>query len=183
MNWRRLWRVLHRDLGYFFVGATVVYAVSGLALNHLRDWNPDYVVEQWSTPVDVAALPATFGRKEGAAFLRSVGVEARYKSSIPAEDGRMKFFYEGGTAVLDRAAGTLQFEELQRRPVLHLFDRLHRNPGRWWTWFSDVFCGALLFLAVSGLFILPGRLGLRGRGGILALAGVLLPAALVYFNL
>jgi hypothetical protein len=34
MRLRRLITATHRDLGYFFAGLTVIYAVSGIAVNH-----------------------------------------------------------------------------------------------------------------------------------------------------
>ena len=36
---RRYLRPLHRDFGYLIVGLTFVYAISGLAVNHIDDWN------------------------------------------------------------------------------------------------------------------------------------------------
>jgi hypothetical protein len=42
MSWRRVNNVLHRDLGYLLVGLTLVYAVSGVAVNHVGDFNPSY---------------------------------------------------------------------------------------------------------------------------------------------
>ena len=44
MKIRRLLRILHRDLGYFITGILIIYAVSGIALNHRKDWNPNYQV-------------------------------------------------------------------------------------------------------------------------------------------
>jgi len=44
MKIRKLLRILHRDLGYFIVGMTVVYALSGIFLNHRHDFNPDYKI-------------------------------------------------------------------------------------------------------------------------------------------
>ncbi len=38
MKARTINNALHRYLGYFFFGMTVVYAFSGLALNHIHDW-------------------------------------------------------------------------------------------------------------------------------------------------
>ncbi len=35
-------RAIHRDLGYLAVGLTFVYALSGLAVNHIADWDPNY---------------------------------------------------------------------------------------------------------------------------------------------
>ena len=45
MKTLRKWsRILHRDIGYFFIGTTLIYAISGIALNHMSDWNPNYSV-------------------------------------------------------------------------------------------------------------------------------------------
>ena len=33
-NWRKLNNALHRDVGFLIVGLTIVYGVSGLAVNH-----------------------------------------------------------------------------------------------------------------------------------------------------
>lgn len=41
-NWRNTLRNLHRDFGYFAVGLTFIYALSGLAVNHINDWDPSY---------------------------------------------------------------------------------------------------------------------------------------------
>ena len=46
MSWRRVNNVLHRDLGYLLVGLTLVYAVSGVAVNHVGDFNPSYSTVQ-----------------------------------------------------------------------------------------------------------------------------------------
>ena len=42
VQWRALLRALHRDFGYTAVGLTVVYALSGLAVNHIGDWDPSF---------------------------------------------------------------------------------------------------------------------------------------------
>ena len=40
--WRAWLRAVHRDAGYIAVGLTVVYALSGLAVNHISDWDPNF---------------------------------------------------------------------------------------------------------------------------------------------
>src|SRR5688572_31795033 len=58
-------RALHRDLGYLAVGLTVMYALSGLAVNHIADWDPSFVqIEREftvaiDTPDDDAATATT----------------------------------------------------------------------------------------------------------------------------
>jgi len=43
VQWRKLIIATHRDVGYFFAGLTVLYAVSGVAVNHIDDWNPSHL--------------------------------------------------------------------------------------------------------------------------------------------
>ncbi|RYE79999.1 MAG: hypothetical protein EOO74_02835, partial [Myxococcales bacterium] len=40
--WRAWVRAIHRDAGYLAVGLTLVYALSGLAVNHISDWDPNF---------------------------------------------------------------------------------------------------------------------------------------------
>ena len=49
-QWRRWNNILHRDIGYVCVALTVIYAVSGIAVNHIHDWNLNYRIElDWDT--------------------------------------------------------------------------------------------------------------------------------------
>ena len=43
--WRRWSIVLHRDVGYLAVAMTLAYAISGIAVNHVADWNPRYSLQ------------------------------------------------------------------------------------------------------------------------------------------
>ena len=52
MNWRRLNNVLHRDIGYLAVGLSIVYGVSGVAVNHKADWNPSYRVTKTARQIE-----------------------------------------------------------------------------------------------------------------------------------
>ena len=57
MKLLRKWsRILHRDIGFFFIGTSIIFGLSGIALNHLNDWNPNYTVEteQFTTAIDLS---------------------------------------------------------------------------------------------------------------------------------
>ena len=91
------------------------------------------------------------------------------------EDG-VKIFFKGGSSLeVDLSDGSAQYEKLRKRPVLGAFSRLHYNPSKWWTWFSDIFAVSLLLITVTGIVMLKGPKGLWGRGGIELLAGILIP--------
>jgi len=60
---------------------------------------------------------------------------------------------------------------------------LHYNPIKYWTWYSDIFAGALIILALSGILIPRGDQGITRRGAWMVVLGVLIPFIylLVYF--
>jgi len=180
----RSWcRAVHRDLGYFFFGATVVYAISGIALNHRNDWNPSYSLELRELELDAAWQSGILSRDAAIEWLKSWAITAHYQNHYSPAPGEWKIFFKNGSATVDEKAGNVVIESLQRRPLLHTFNKLHYNPGNWWTWFADIFSGALIVIAVSGLFLLRGKHGITRRGGILVAAGILLPGILVAFYL
>jgi hypothetical protein len=56
MNWRKLNRILHRDIGYFFFGMSIIYGISGIALNHIDDWDPSYQIRNEETRIEPSLL-------------------------------------------------------------------------------------------------------------------------------
>jgi len=178
-QFRRVCRFLHRDLGYLFFGATVAYCVSGLALNHLRDWNPNYTISRRESTVSVPASDQPFKKPDALNVLAQAGVRNKYLNHYSPAPGQLRIFFEGGTATVTRESGAVVVEMTTRRPLLYTFNKLHYNPGRWWTWFADVFTAALLVVAITGLFLLRGRQGITRRGGVLVILGIVIPAVLV----
>jgi hypothetical protein len=178
-NWRKWCRVIHRDLGYLFAGITVAYCISGLALNHVRDWNPNYRVVRREQTVPAPGLEKHLTKADVKDLLTQLHIEGAYKSHYFPTDGELKAFFEGGTLSLEKATGKIVVENLEKRPLLNTFNRLHLNPGKWWTWFADVFSAALLVVAISGLFLLRGYHGITRRGGVLVGIGILIPTVLV----
>ena len=54
MKWRKFNIIIHRDLGYLCFGLTILYVISGVAVNHIHDWNPTYEIEKTLNPVDLS---------------------------------------------------------------------------------------------------------------------------------
>ena len=64
---RKWLRILHRDLGYLVAGLTIVYAISGIAVNHVQDWNPNISVERSVENIgNAAGFAGSFGFAAGA---------------------------------------------------------------------------------------------------------------------
>lgn len=176
----RSWcRVLHRDLGYFFFGATVVYAISGIALNHRNDWNPSYSLDRSEVQLAADWHGERLSRDSAVDWLARWGIQGHYQNHYQPADGEWKIFFKNGSVTVSEEKRLVVIERLERRPLLHTFNKLHYNPGKWWTWFADIFSGALILIAVSGLFLLRGKNGITRRGGILVAAGIFIPGVLV----
>jgi hypothetical protein len=174
MKLRKLNRALHRDLGYFLFGMTIIYALSGIALNHLNDWNPNYIIESKEVQVAPADLSTTMSKEQVQSMVSKVAPEEQYKNHF-FPSGQLKIFVKDGSLVFDMDSGKGRLETSKKRPVFHQVNYLHYNPQRWWTYFSDFFAVGLLTLAITGLFILRGKQGITGRGAWLTIAGILIP--------
>ncbi len=171
---RRLIRALHRDVGYLLVGLTIVYALSGLAVNHVEDWDPNF--QNYEEQISLE-LPDS----DVAETTRLV-LEARGRSaddlveSYEAAPGELDLVFEHETMHVDAANDRVVIEGQQPRFLLRAANWLHLNRGKKaWTYFADGFAVLLLFLAISGLFMLPIRKGLLGRGGVLVIVGIAIP--------
>ena len=77
--------------------------------------------------------------------------------------------------MVDINSGHGEVEYLKRRPVFYESNYLHYNPNRIWTWFSDAFAAALILFAITSLFMVKGKKGIKGRGGIYTALGIIIP--------
>lgn len=180
-QWRKWFRVVHRDFGYLFFGLTLVYSLSGIALNHLDDWNPNYIIVRKEIKIDPSLIRRDMSRDEVRALLEPIGEQRLYKNHYFPEENQIKIFLKGGSALIDTETGEGLLETVKRRPFFRQMNWLHYNPEVSWTWISDVFAGALIILAITGLFLVRGAKGITGRGAWLTILGILLPIIFLYF--
>ncbi len=184
MNIRKLNRVLHRDISYFFAGMVIIYSISGIALNHLHQWNPNYII---SNVQFTAQLPSDTSKisKDLIENIVNEYDESKILSYYYPKKSTLKAFVKGGTVTFNLDSGTAVIEKIQRRPFFSQLNFLHyNNPQRWWTAFSDAFAVGLIVITITGLFIIKGKNGITRRGAVLTLAGLILPvlALILYFS-
>jgi len=163
---------------------TVIYALSGIALNHLNDWNPSFNIERQTVELTQPFSETPALEEEVRIFLGRYGESDSYKTHYYPSSDKLKIFIQNGSVDLDLSTGKGMLEKLNRRPVFFQVNYLHYNPKRLWTWFSDVFCAALITIAITGLFILRGKKGITRRGAWLTGAGLLIPLVflVIYLN-
>lgn len=172
---RRWNRATHRDLGYFFFAVTLIYAISGIALNHRDDWNPSYTVTTTTHSFEKGMDQNNITKAKVMEWLNESGYEDLYKKYYFPDKNTVKIFLKGGSMVVNLKTGEGNAEILKKIPLIYEFNYLHYNPIKWWTYFSDIYSGALIIIAITGLFIVRGKNGIKRRGAILTIAGILIP--------
>jgi len=180
MKLRKLNRVLHRDLGYLFTGMIIIYAISGIALNHIKDFNPNYTITLEQRTINIPHELSGNEKAGAIAILTIFNEHNNYrKHYFPSEDKLKIFLKEGGSIVVNLQNGITLYERLKKRPILYQVNILHYNPGHLWKWFSDIFAVVLITIAITGLFILKGKNGITRRGAWLTAIGIIVPLVLL----
>ncbi|MEZ4365680.1 MAG: hypothetical protein R2939_05260 [Kofleriaceae bacterium] len=174
--WRKWLRAVHRDLGYLAVALTLAYGLSGIAVNHLDDWNPNYRFDDRA--VDVGPLPAGDLPAMQAHVVAALALDPRaVRGHFEDRPGDFRVFLGDGQEVrVDVATGRGVHKQLARRRVFFEVNALHLNQLKGlWTWIADGFAVALIVLALTGLAMNKGARGLAGRGKYFVGAGLAVP--------
>ncbi len=171
----RRWNIiLHRDIGYLSAAMILIYGISGLAVNHIADWNPNYQ----KTKEFVVIRPVTSEKQDEIVneILPQLHL-TEFPQNVFKPDGEtIQLFYEGKVVSVDLPSGNVLIEITHQRRVLFEMNQLHLNAVKGiWTWIADIFAVALIFLGISGLFMLRGSTGFFGRGKWLVALGALIP--------
>ena len=176
-------RAIHRELSFFFAGVVMIYAISGLVMNHKKDFNSDYIVKQHQITID-GSFPKNkndFTKEYVLSLLEPINEKSNYTQHYFLDDNQMKVFIKGGSSlVVNINTGGAVYESFKKRQIISSFNRLHYNPNRWWTVFADIFAVALMIITITGVIMIKGHKGLWGRGGIELLLGIIIPLLFIF---
>lgn len=183
----RKWsRTIHRDLSFFFSGIILVYAFSGIFLNHKMDFNSNYSIKQYEfiakgqTPLKQSDFSAERIKTE---LLKPYDETKNYTKHYFPDSLTMKVFLKGGSSmVLSLETGKGVYESVKKRQIISSINRLHYNPNKWWTIFSDIFIGSLIIITITGLIMNKGKKGIMGRGGIELIIGIIIPLLFIFLT-
>ena len=176
MKWRKWNKIIHRDLGYLCFGLTIIYVISGVAVNHINEWNPTYKIERTTGSVDLSGIDPADNETLATSVLRQLNETAPLKNIFRTDGDTLKIFVENNNITVKISEATVYQEKANKRKILYQVNFLHLNhPKKLWTWFADLYAVALGILALTGLFVLRGKKGITGRGMWLTGTGVLIP--------
>jgi hypothetical protein len=180
-RWRGWLRSFHRDFGYLAVGFTLIYALSGIAINHIKDWDPNFHATELS--LKIAAIPGD-ASDDAAVKLVTAATGTGTPDDVFRAGDEIRLGYSNGTQVtVIGDTGEITVQSRSPRFFLRVANWLHYNRGKKaWTYVADVYAIMLLYLAISGIFMIKGRLGLKWRGAILIGLGIAVPLGYVILS-
>ncbi len=177
-------RLVHRYLSFFFAGMIMIYAVSGLVMNHRNVINPYYYVSEQQFEV---SNPAQFTKQNVTVdaikqVLEPLGAADEYTHHYFRKDNVLKVFLKGGSSVhINTSNGDAYYECLTKKVVLGSMTKLHYNPSSWWSVFSDVFAVALLLIVITGFTMMRSKQVFTVKVLIPFAAGILIPILFLFF--
>ena len=170
-KFRRKLRILHRDLGYLFIGLTVIYSISGIILN-LKDSekDPAYKETRLKEQITLNLMPdelKTIWKKEYSEFIEL--------NRIVPDNDQFRLYLKGGVGSYNPATGEISFVVYKKRPLVKFINDIHVNSGKRFTWLGNIFGVIFIFLAISGAIMLKGKKSFAKRGWWLMAIGVIIP--------
>ncbi|WP_421919422.1 PepSY-associated TM helix domain-containing protein [Marinifilum sp.] len=168
-------RSLHRDLGYLFIGLTLIYAVSGILLVLKKnEQDPSYreIVMERNVKINLSAdeLKSCWDDFKDVPKLTHI---------IPA--GKVYNIYvKGGIGEYDPYNGKIKLTTYKKIPVYKFVNDIHYNSGKRFSSIAMIYAIVLLFFAFSGAVMVKGKKGFKKRGVWLMILGFIIPL-LMYF--
>lgn len=151
-------RILHRDIGFFVIGMTIIYSLSGILMIYR---NTDFLKfdmveqEQLSTNLSFDALSDSIS-------LRRINLVRELNDTI---------YYNNGT--YSKTTGIAQYTTKQQPRFIQKMKSLHEASGKnSVSWFTAIYGISLLFLAISSFWMYKSKSRLFKRGLIIAGIGI-----------
>jgi hypothetical protein len=150
-------------------------------VNHIADWDPNF--HNTSRELDVQIPPGEHTDDElGALVATSARISDKPKE-VYREGDDLEMLFDHRTLHVNLVTGHVLEERQEPRFFVRVANWLHLNRGKKaWKYFADAYAAGLLLLATSGLFMLPGKKGLLGRGAVFVGIGVAIPLLYVVLS-
>ncbi|HHK42648.1 MAG TPA: hypothetical protein ENJ50_09550, partial [Planctomycetaceae bacterium] len=167
-------------VGYLIVGMTLLYAVSGLAVNHIDDWNPNFIIHRRAIRAPAVGEARSVDRTWIDTVLGPLGEVRNYRAHDFPTPKKVKIYLDDGSVFVDLRTGEGVYESIRRRPIFYQINQLHIEPRNVWLVFSDCYAASLIVVCITGMFVLKGKKGITGRGAWLTGAGFLIPLVFMW---
>lgn len=160
-------RIFHRDVGFFVIGLTLIYALSGIILTYrdIEFMNVDVQLEEKLKP----SLDA--GQLSEVLYIRHF--------EVIKSEGDIIYFKNGK---YNKSTGIAEYTTKQVMFPFNKFIDLHKtyseNNNHW---FATIYAILLTFLALSSLWMFKSGSKIFKRGIYLTIVGIILSVVILMF--
>ena len=177
---KKTFRNLHRDLGYFYIGLIVSFALSGLMMNHRDSWHPEKYTTETKT-IDVKLpVESEINEKFAEDLGKKLGIDDKFRRHN-VKKGTFKISFENHDVEIDMKTGKGEVVSFIKTPIISQAMKLHKNDSNFWIYYSDIFALSLITIALTGtIMIKAGKFSWKNRGWKLAVAGVIFPLIFLF---
>ncbi|SEA02985.1 hypothetical protein SAMN05443667_101668 [Flavobacterium gillisiae] len=177
---KKTFRNLHRDLGYFYIGLIVSFALSGLMMNHRDMWHP----EKYTTETKLIEVTLPKESEINEEFAKDLGTKLGIDDKFRRHNvkkGNLKISFEKHDVEIDMKTGKGEIVSFIKTPIISQSMSLHKNTSNFWIYYSDIFALSLIIIALSGtIMVKAGKFSWKQRGWKLAVAGILFPLIFLF---
>jgi uncharacterized protein len=175
-------RNLHRDFGYFYLGLIVSFASSGLLMNHRQSWHPEkYTVQTKAITIKNKIDKKSFTDDAAKEIAKSLAIDDKFRRQN-IKEGKLRISFEKNDLEIDLTTSKGELVTFTKTPIIGHAMQLHKNTNNWWIIYSDIFAISLIFIAISGSFILgKTRNSFSSRGWRLTALGLIVPLFFLIF--
>ena len=158
-------RALHRDIGYFVVGLTMIYVISGITLV-FRDTSFLKV----KTEIRKELKPSLDDK--------ALGQELHMKRfNVEKTEGEVLYFKNGS---YNQSSGVAEYTEEALPSFLEKMTKLHKSSSKSPTAWLNIIYGVLLgYLVISAFWMFKPKAKLFKRGAILSAVGLVFAIAMI----
>lgn len=171
-------RSLHRDLGYLFIGLTLIYAFSGILLVLKRgEQDPSYREIVWKKTAKAHLTPDELKLY----WEHNITDLPKLTRVIPGKE-IYNVYVNGGLGEYHPYDGNILVKTFEKIPVFKFVNDVHYNSGKRFTVLAVIYAIVLIFFAISGAIMVKGKNGFKRRGVWLMMIGFIIPVLLFFYT-
>lgn len=188
-------RSLHRDLGYFFIGITLIYAITGFILSarglgwFKYDYNFQTNISKNISSEHFKENLISEAKSGKLDYIYKLGTKSVVEKNIKRltfskeENNTLYFDYKYMHVIYNKNSGETNIDYKSYPAFLQIFISSHLSTNnRAWYYLAMVYSVVLAFFALSAMVMVKGKYGFKKRGLSIMLAGIITVIIFLFFS-
>lgn len=194
-SFSNIMRSLHRDLGYFVIGLTLIYTITGIVLSgRALGWlEQTYVIEknlskniskkEFTKQLEISLKVLDIKNDIPISIIKSASKNIKYFKFLEEKDNILYFKARSNNINYNTKSGNVIYKYISYPPYLKSVISAHKaTHEKLWFYLAILYSIILSFLAISAIFMVKGKFGFKKRGIYFMLAGIFLVLIFLFIS-